>query len=438
MTFLKVSYPILNRLNSEKLVRWVKLVTVTGSAQVLVQGVALVSGILIIRILPTQEYALYTLVNTMLGTMTVLADGGIGAGVMSQGGKVWQDKDRLGAVLVTGLNLRKKFAVVSLLVAVPILYYLLLHHDAGWIKSTVMVICLIPAFTAALSDSLLEISLKLRQDINPLQKNQIWVNILRLIFLAPLFFTPFAAVAILAAGFPRIIGNLKLKKLAAKHVDWNQEADLVVQKQILSGVKRMLPGAIYYCVSGQITIWLISIFGNTKSVAQIGALSRLTMILTVVTTLFNTLITPRFSRLPDLRNELFKKYMQIISVIILFMMLIVGIVVMFPHLFLLVLGHGYTNLSSELILSVIGSCLSLGGGMLFTLSASRGWIINPFVLIGTNLLTVICGCIFLNISTLKGILQFNILICTIPFLLFMIYITYRILNVGASYANLNS
>src|SRR5690349_4585514 len=76
-----------------------KLVTITGGAQALVQGAGLICGILIIRLLPTNEYAFYTLANTMLGTMTVLADGGISTGVMAQGGKVWQSKAELGTVL---------------------------------------------------------------------------------------------------------------------------------------------------------------------------------------------------------------------------------------------------------------------------------------------------------------------------------------------------
>lgn len=71
---------------------WAKLIAITGSAQVMVQAIGFISGILVIRLLPTHEYALYTLANTMLGTMTLLADGGIATGVMSQGGKVWQDK----------------------------------------------------------------------------------------------------------------------------------------------------------------------------------------------------------------------------------------------------------------------------------------------------------------------------------------------------------
>ncbi len=67
---------------------WGKLISVTGSAQVLIQALGFISGIIIIRLLPTEEYAFYTLANTMLGTMNILSDAGVSTGVMAQGGKV--------------------------------------------------------------------------------------------------------------------------------------------------------------------------------------------------------------------------------------------------------------------------------------------------------------------------------------------------------------
>src|ERR1700684_1365568 len=85
--------------------QWFKLIAMTGAAQVLIQALGLIRGILIVRLLPTKEYAFYTIANTMLGTITLLADGGISNGVISQGGKVWNDKRKLGSVIVTGLEL---------------------------------------------------------------------------------------------------------------------------------------------------------------------------------------------------------------------------------------------------------------------------------------------------------------------------------------------
>ncbi|WDF54466.1 polysaccharide biosynthesis protein [Mucilaginibacter sp. KACC 22063] len=409
-----------------KLKHWIKLITVTGSAQILVQALGLISGILIIRLLPTKEYAFYTLANTMLGTMTILADGGIGAGVMAQGGKVWQDKEKLGSVLVTGYSLRKKFAIGSLIIAVPTLLYLLLHNGSTWLKAIIIVGTLIPAFIAALSDSLLEISLKLRQEINPLQKNQIWVAFVRMLFVFPLYFSPFAAIAVIANGIPRILGNIKLRKLISTNVNLNQKADPTVQKNILKGVARILPGAIYYCVSGQITIWLISIFGNSKAIAQVGALSRLTMILTLVTTIFNTLAIPRFSRLSNYKRALFSNFFKIIAALAGFSIIVVGVVWLFPKFFLMILGNGYMNISSELVLSVIGSCLSLSAGIIYSMSTCRGWLISPFIYIPVNVLCIIITVLVFKVDTLQGALMINIVTSSVQVLMNIFYCLIKI------------
>ena len=247
----------------DKALHWGKLISITGSAQIIVQAVGFVSGLLVIRLLPVHEYALYTLANTMLGTMTLLADGGISSGVMAHGAKVWQNDKKLGVVLATGLDLRRKFAIASLIVAVPILIYLLLHNDASWLSTILIVISLIPAFFAALSDSLLEIVPKLHQEILPLQKNQVVVGLVRLLLTAlTIFIFPFTFIAILASGLPRLWGNIQLRKITNGFADSKQEPDPVVRKDILKLVKRNLPGAIYFCSSGQISIWLISVFGN--------------------------------------------------------------------------------------------------------------------------------------------------------------------------------
>jgi hypothetical protein len=88
-----------------------------------------------------------------------------------------------------------------------------MHNVAGWLTSFLITISLIPAFFAALSDSLLEIPLKLHQNILPLQKNQVYVGIGRLLLVgSTIFIFPFAYIAILASGIPRIYGNLNLRK----------------------------------------------------------------------------------------------------------------------------------------------------------------------------------------------------------------------------------
>ncbi|MDR2475779.1 MAG: hypothetical protein LBD45_07955, partial [Bacteroidales bacterium] len=295
-------------INKQKINYWLKLITITGLAQVIVQAVGFISGILVIRLLPVEEYALYTLANTMLGTMTVLSDGGISTGVMAQGGKVWQDKQKLGAVLATGLDLRRKFAGFSLIVSLPILAYLLLHHGATWITTILITASLIPAFYAALSDNLLQIPVKLHQAITPLQRNQVEVGIGRLILTGlTLFAFPWAFVAIIASGIPRIWGNVRLRKIASGFINEEEGGDDGERKEILKVVKRILPVSGYYAFSGQITIWLMSTFGNTASVAQLGALGRLSAILSIVSAIIAMFVVPRFTRIKNNKILLTKR-----------------------------------------------------------------------------------------------------------------------------------
>lgn len=409
---------------------WIKLISITGSAQIIVQAVGFICGIMVIRLLPIQEYALYTIANTMLGTLTLLSDGGISIGVMSQGGKVWQDQKKLGAVLITGLDLRRKFAMGSLVVSTPILVYLLIANGASWIASLLIVASLIPAFYAALSDSLLEIAPKLHQTILPLQKIEVTVGIGRMLLSGlTLFLFPYTFVAILASGIPRIYGNLKLRKISDKFTRKAQLPDPVVRKAILGVVKRVLPGTVYYCLSGQITIWLISIFGSIATVAQIGALGRLAMMLNVISSVLSTLVLPRFARIPDEKKKLFKTFLFVQTGLLLTGCVIISLVYFFPAEILWILGKDYSNLQTELLLSVAGSCLGLLAGSSFALAASRGWAINPLISIPVTIAAVISGIVFLDISTLTGILKFNLFIIFVEIVIYYTYCTIKILRI---------
>jgi O-antigen/teichoic acid export membrane protein len=414
---------------SDRAVTWLKLISVTGGAQLIIQGIGLISGILIIRLLSTQEYGLYTLANTLLGTMVVLADGGISAGVMSQGGKVWKDKQKLGIVLATGLHLRRKFAKGSLAIAVPLLVYLLRMHGASWYTSLLIVACLVPAFFTALSGTLLQIAPKLNQDIVPLQKNGIIATSARLVAILSLFVFPWAFIAMLAYGLPQIWANLNLRKISSAYADWSQQPDPIVKKEIISFVKRILPGAIYFCFYGQISIWLISIFGSISSVAQVGALSRLAMVLNLFTVLFTTLVSPRFARLPINKNMLLSRFLQIQFSLLVLSFAIISVVYLFPSEVLWILGKDYSNLKQELVLNVIGSCLSLIAGIAFNLFTSRGWAINPIISIPISVLSIVAGVMFMDVSSLKGVLLLNIFVASVQVLMNGLYCLIKIMRI---------
>src|SRR5437773_11283226 len=84
--------------------------------QATVQLIAFSSGILLVRWLPQHEYAFYTIANAMQAALMLLADIGISVGLVSIGGRVWQDRHRFGELLNTGLAVRRKLAAASVII----------------------------------------------------------------------------------------------------------------------------------------------------------------------------------------------------------------------------------------------------------------------------------------------------------------------------------
>lgn len=408
-------------INKRETIYWWRLITITGFAQFLVQCMSFLSGILVVRLLPVNEYALYTLANTMLGAMTILSDGGISVGVMAQGSKVWQNKEKLGFVLATGLDLRNKFAIGSLGVSVPVLVYLLLHHGASWITVVLISISLIPAFYASLSDNILQIPLKLHQTVLPLQKNQIEVSLGRLLLMSlTVFAFPWAFVALTVNSIPRIWGNMKLRKISEIYVDKEQTPDKEIKEKILKIVKRNMPDSVYYCVSGQLTIWIISFLGQTTSVAQLGALGRISSLLVIFNVLMGMLVVPRFAKLIDVKSIL-RKYLLILFYSLVLMAFVVFFVYFSSDQILWILGKEYYGLQYELVLIIICSCLNSIMSVSFSLYMSRGWILNPFISILSSLSLILTGCFIFDVSTIYGVLYMSIFSSLIMTIIHVLY-----------------
>ncbi|WP_238751189.1 lipopolysaccharide biosynthesis protein [Neolewinella maritima] len=390
--------------------KWGKLIGVTGGAQILIQGLGFLVGIYIIRILSQEQYAYYTLANTMLGTMTVLADGGISTGVMAEGGKEWKDRDELGAILATGMQMRRQFAIGSLLVSIPVLYYLLHSQGLLWWESSLLILCLIPAFLAALSGSLLQIVPRLHQNINELLKINVQLNVVRLVLTLPLLhFLPLASLAILASSIGQWVSNIQLRKLSLKKANWKAAPTAEYRRRIMAKVKKILPGSIYYCISGQITVWLVAFFSDTDSVAEIGALSRLMMLLSLVKLSVDMLIVPRYARLPSDKKTVILRFFQVLALLTGVSVLIVGAVYLFPNVFLWILGGQYMNLDYEVVLMTISSCIMLVSGVGYMLASSRGIIPNPYLFILVNVVSQVLILYFLvDYTTLAGVILFSI------------------------------
>src|SRR3954464_12415478 len=102
--FGPISPPVLSEASAPAIRRALHRVRVVSNfalIQGFVQVIGFLSGILLVRYLDQREYAYFTIANTMQGTLNVLADIGISIGLVSIGGRVRYDRERVGAVFNT-------------------------------------------------------------------------------------------------------------------------------------------------------------------------------------------------------------------------------------------------------------------------------------------------------------------------------------------------
>jgi O-antigen/teichoic acid export membrane protein len=398
-----------------------------GFWMLFVQGAGMLSGILLVRILTTHEYGLYTLSLTLLGAMSILSDAGISNGVMAEGGKVWKDRKRLGQALATGYLIRKQFAPYSLLVTTPILIYLLREHQATWTQIIAILIGVILTFYTSLSDVILQIAPKLQQQIPQLSRIQVIQAIGRLaliLILANLF--PLASVAILAAAVTQIWANRQLRKLTAESADTTTPPSPEIRDRIFSIIRRTLPGAIFICISSQITLWLIAFFGSTEAVAEVGALSRLSQIPALYTAIASTLLIPRFARLPS-NPELLQRWFGIIlGITITFGATVVTTAITIPQIFLLLLGSDYSHLEFELILSLASAAIGVISVITYSLGNCRGWVLNPIISIPLTIVGQIAAIPMVDLGSVQGVLWFGLLGRIAPLLAGIAYLIFMI------------
>ncbi|KQS27056.1 hypothetical protein ASG33_21220 [Dyadobacter sp. Leaf189] len=410
-----------------RLIHLARLAAVTAMSQATIQALGLLTGFLIIHLLPVKEYAYYTIANTVLGTMALLSDSGINNGVMAQGGRVWEDRAQLGAILAAGLTLRKRFSAINLCISIPILLFLLLRQGAGWPASLLIVLALVPAFVATLTDSILEIPFKLQQEVRSLQVNQLVVGAGRFLLSAGLLLLfPLTAVSLLANGIPRVYGNSKLRQRMHSIADLSALPDPAAGKELLKTVRRVLPLTVYYAYSSQIAVWIVSLSGSAFAVAQLGALGRISMILSLFSILFATMITPRFARMKANRSDLLRRFLQILLLLLVLIAIILSAAFLFSGQVLQLLGPKYTGLDAALILSLAAASINLLSGAVYGLYSSRSWTMQPMISIGLNLSCVLICMLLLDVSTLRGVLWFNVCCALVQMLIALVFCTYKI------------
>jgi O-antigen/teichoic acid export membrane protein len=402
-----------------------KIVGNFAIVQAVVQIIGFLSGILLVRTLEQRDYAYFTIANTMQGTINLLADIGISVGLVSIGGRVWQDRHRFGQLINTALAVRKKLGVVAIVVVTPILCFLLVKNGASFSYTAILTVVVLAGLLLQLSLGVLGVVPRLRSDIARIQMIDLTGAVARLLVLVTLmycFLNAGVAVAVAAATF--LLQYIMLRKYVAGVIDLDAPENAEDRAAMLGFIRKLAANTVFYCLQGQITVFLISFFARrASSVAEVGALGRLAMIFAVLSNLLTNVFVPAFARCQSAR-KLRWLYAAIIGVVGAFSLLVLCCAGIFPDQFLFVLGSKYAHLHRELLLMVGGAVLASLTGTFWALNASKAWVAGAWLYIPLTLATQVALIPYIDFSSVMGVLTFN-LISAVPNLVLNLVLSYR-------------
>lgn len=426
--FGPISAPVLDESSTPLIRRALHRARVVGNfalVQAIVQIIGFMSGILIVRTLEQRDYAYFTIANTMQGTINLLADIGISVGLVSIGGRIWQDRHRFGELINTALSLRKKLGALVVVAVTPIMYFMLVKNGASISYTALLIVVVLIGLGFQLSIGVLGVVPRLRADIGRIQVIDITAAVARLLALAGLLFVFLnAGIAVAVASAVSFLQYAMLRNYAAGVIDLDAPENAEDRHSIVRLIKHLAANSVFYCFQGQITIFLISFFARrATSIAEVGALGRLAMIFSVLTNLLANVFVPAFARCQN-KGKMRWLYGAIIGGVVAFSLSIISGAWIFPDEFLFVLGSKYAHLHRELLLMVAGAVLSALTGTFWALNASKAWVSGAWLYIPLTLVTQIVLIPYTDFSSVAGVLIFNLL-SAIPNLLLNIVMSYR-------------
>jgi O-antigen/teichoic acid export membrane protein len=404
----------------QKYVSWGKLLAGNFLFQLGIQGLGFLTGLLIVRSLAKEDYAYFTIIGTMGPVFNLIADCGITSGMLSLAGKFWQDDERMGRLVRTGLDLRYRFALASSIVIAPILGWMLLRNHASLGTTICLIAITLVGVIPQLSLGVISMVVELRQHLPQIREAALKSTLLRLFIVLAMIGLSCASAswAVFAGACAVILQNFLLTRFVRKQISWNAPKDETYRKEILVVVRKVAPLTIFYSIQGQMGIWLVSILGSAHHVADLGALGRFGVIFSIFMSVASMIAIPRFARIQD-HHLLNRRFIQMVMGYLALVLAVVGITAVFPSPFLLLLGSKYAPLTDLVWLVMLSGGLGSLAGLIAGLNNSRGWIPPATITIPLEIITLVILLCILDLSQVRGVLLLSIF-AIIPVTLFTV------------------
>ncbi len=372
---MKPAMPIVQSIPPRsRIFAWIGKIAHFGAWQLLGQGLQLMTGFFLVRWMSYEAYAQFGLAFGFQCMLSQLVDLGFSSAVIALVGERVHDQALVGRYVRSAWGLRTRMLVIlGPLSAVAFAYFAHVHQ---WpLVTSLLLFCSIIAilFFQGWASTYSPVLL-MHGEISLLCRPQVLINLGKLgaVYLLNLL----SAVGAVAICWLNALAALAMgylyRSAARSHLVLSPDTDLETGREIRKYLAPLVPGMIFYSFQAQIQVFLISIFGKTREIAEVAALGRLGQLFLLLVAFNGAILVPYIARVPV--KLLGARYLQILLLALGSAAALSISAFVLPGPFLWLLGPKYRGLSLELGLSVTASSLAFLTSTLYSFNNARKWV----------------------------------------------------------------
>ena len=343
------------------------------SGQASIQIIQAFNGLILVWLLPLEEFAIYAVFTAALGFISHLLGFGIRPILISKVGVEFQNRKKIGRYMRAGSYLRMWLLWIVSPMGLVFLWFSGMKSTQGLFEMAGLSICLL--FTGYLSSQidLLGAPAQMAGKIGGLYKYQFCGEVVRAVLTGFLWF--FASLDALSASIISMLG-LTIAYFGIKHIgrrlfDQAKDFPRAEVSELWHFLLPGLPNAVFSAFQGQISLFVVAFFGSTQQIASVGALGRLARVMAFLNAANPMLIGPALTRMSEIAF-----WRRLPWILLLVLSVAAGIAFsgfLFPDLLLKLLGANYQNLGSSVWIVTLGAGLTYFVSVQVTIFSFKRW-----------------------------------------------------------------
>ena len=392
-----------------RLRRWVKRLTAFFIGQGSVQLINILTGFLLLRWMTTEEYAAYTLVNGFQGSVGVLVEMGLGSSIIALlAGRT--DAATVGGYIRSVRHYRDTFFLVMVPILIVSFSVLTQRQGWGWGITAGLLGAVLATLYFQSWATYYSVPLVIHHELGKFYRISAGLGVFRLgvCLLLYLLSSLTALLAAWLATVTTVVMGVFYRRQSTRLIVEPAKSDPVKNRQVLKYIRPQIPATIFFALQGQVNVLLITWFGQSRSIAEVGALGRIGQLFVLLAAFNNIIVIPMIAR--TRRELLLRRYLLMVALALGVCAVLLGVAFFLPRPFLWLLGSKYDHLEHELGWMMLSSCSGYVTGVMFTMHSARKWIFTwgSWAYIGSVIVTQIAGLLLMDLSTTRGVIIFGV------------------------------